>query len=216
MNLTSVEDINPFIVSLQIKVRKVASKKSMVDVNDIPDNDRISNSPGITRQVDIKIVETEPKTGMYKDAEYRKIMMLLSGMSLKLLIYIGQTLQWGQDKIAIKGVKLKNFMKECNISSRATVYNAINELVRYGFLAKSADSGMYWINPMIIFYGNRINKYPDNVVMEGESDNFKPKFKIKFNKEEKEERKPKKQQVKQPASNPVNNWDSILQELPNE
>lgn len=47
--------------------------------------------------------------------------------------------------------------------SKSTFHNAISELIELGLLCKrDSRSGTYWLNPNMLFHGNRVEKYKFN------------------------------------------------------
>ena len=80
-------------------------------------------------------------------------------------MYIVHSINSNEDYIKIN---YKLYMSKNNIKDKRTYSNAVNELIRYNFIAATGFDNVYWINPNIIFSGSRINKYPDNVVVKGQ------------------------------------------------
>jgi len=59
----------------------------------------------------------------------------------------------------------KEYEKEVKAGSINTYKRGVEELVRYGFLTPTVYKYTYWVNPSQLFNGNRINKYPEKVIV---------------------------------------------------
>ena len=55
-------------------------------------------------------------------------------------------------------------MQEVGIKAINTYNEAIKELIRYGLIKDTKAVDTFWINPEFIFNGNRVKKYPKNVI----------------------------------------------------
>jgi len=153
--MKEIKEINPFICEQQIEVFSYKKTETLGN----PDIDGINRITTINTS---KLMDRSNKVNIYMTPELRQIYMLLTETSHKLLRYIEGILQYNQDVIKIN---VDKFMKEGLIKSKATVYKAIEELCRYGFITKYHKQTYYWINPLRFFNGNRIVKYPENLVI---------------------------------------------------
>ena len=156
----TIKAVNPFICNNPIKTFCHNTTSKAVDLNSIPTGDDIIAEPvvyGITAKF---ITDRANKVSTFINPDILQAKMLMSGNANKLLVFIAETLTWNQDYIKLSGLKIKNFMKAANISSRTTIGSAVRELCRYGFITPGMKQGYYWINPHRIFNGNRIKAYP--------------------------------------------------------
>ena len=115
---------------------------------------------GITKSY---VKDRANKVSIYKNSDMLKVKMYMAGISLKLLTYISETLESGQDNFKMSGKKQNSFMEAASIKSRSTFYKAVDELIRYGFIIPTGKQGYYWINPFRFFTGNRLKKYSDRL-----------------------------------------------------
>jgi hypothetical protein len=131
--------VNPFVAPLVIPVTKVIA----------PDN--------------VHYVDRRTATKIYQSVTARELLLPLSGMACKLVLFISQQLEPGNDFIHLDPVV---FMDYCGVKSAKSMYTAINELHDKGIINPiRGKRAMYWINPAILFCGSAAAKYPDNVVI---------------------------------------------------
>jgi hypothetical protein len=84
----------------------------------------------------------------------------LSVPGIKVLFYVMVNLQKGSDKVYIGPLSVKKFT---GYSANKDVYKGIAELIEKGVIAKSTEVLIYFINPNILFSGNKgelIKKLP--------------------------------------------------------
>ena len=108
-----------------------------------------------------KEVEKTPFIRMYVTSPRRKILSLCSPQAKSLFLWIIFEIEYSKDYLWINK---KRYMEENEVSS-ATYSRALAELHRYNLIQPSVKKGIYWINPDFFFKGNRISKYPKNVVI---------------------------------------------------
>ena len=149
------EAINPFTVSFDINVfvKGIDELKAVTT-----DSEGINTIIGKVQLN--KLVEKETHINIYMNPLRRKIYMNLSLSAHKLLRYIEGILRFNEDSFHLN---IDKFMEESFIKSRTTVYEGITELRRYAFIAPTTKRSNYWINPQYFFYGNRKDKYPNNI-----------------------------------------------------
>lgn len=141
--------VNPCISSLKIPVvKKVFDKQYKRD------------EEGDLLPVEQEVEYTE-FTKFYNSPERRKVRNALSTKAKSLLFWIMDELEAGADHIWINK---QRYMEELSISSIDTYKNGITELIRYALIVPTIIKDVYWINPDFMFKGDRIKKYPKNVV----------------------------------------------------
>lgn len=96
-------------------------------------------------------LEADAKTHLYHDHLLEIIPQLSTG-AIKLLLFIGLKLRWNQDKVELDR---EGFLRWVDSSAIQSFYNARKDLEAMGVIAK-AGGNSYWINPFLIFRGNRI------------------------------------------------------------
>lgn len=167
---------NPFLLTLSIPVTKIVSNKELIEDVD----------GSIINKTLYK--EKTQKVEIYYHECARDNIAKLSDKAQRLLLHILYTLDRNDD---CYWLNKHLYMKGNEIKSNTTVSNAVNELIRYQYLLKTACVGWYWINPYRFYPGSRLSKYPDKRVVKDDWDQtkgepYKPKEKKKsFNMGEK-------------------------------
>ena len=129
--------INPFITPLVVPVTKVVVKDTTY------------------------LVDRRGSTRIYQSATTRDLLCSLSGMAAKLVLFLTQTLEAGNDYLKID---VDAFKELCNVKSAKSFYNAINELHDKGIINPiRGKRGHYWINPAILFCGSAAKAFPNNI-----------------------------------------------------
>lgn len=106
------------------------------------------------------LVERDKATRVYHTAGAKERVMALSAGALRMYVYIMHTLDGTKDYVRVTP---ETYNKKVEKGSLNTYKRAIEELIRYGYITLTIYKGVYWVNPGIMFAGNRINKYPDKV-----------------------------------------------------
>jgi len=109
------------------------------------------------------VVEKAKYTRVYRSAQLRDIAMRLSPGALKLLMWMIYDTVDANDWIRVMPSAYAE--KGGKGSSRTQYKKAVDELISEGYICKTQYSYTYWINPAIQCAGNRVTKYPDNVVV---------------------------------------------------
>lgn len=142
--------MNPFLASIKLTVYK--SQTTML-------NNR--NVDGINKFVSKTIEDIEwekdPFIKVYTQTKIRNIYKLLNPISCKIVLYIQLNLKKKTDYIELN---TESVMEFTNIDSKTTYYKYIQELIENAVIAKYKN-GMYWINPELIFNGDRIEFYKE-------------------------------------------------------
>jgi hypothetical protein len=73
--------------------------------------------------------------------------------ALRILTYVIQCLRMNEDRIIFNP---KECMKYTGYKTEKSVFTGIAELIKHGIIARSTLPNIYFINPMIVFNGNRI------------------------------------------------------------
>lgn len=141
--------INPFTVSLEIPLTKTKMKDSYVQDGEFL----------MPKEIEY---EATSSTKVYTDKILKEITCSLHPSTCKLYLWVIHSVYKQEDMIYINK---ETVMKDLKIKSINTLKKAIDELVRYGFITASREKDIWWINPMYFFKGNRVNKYPKNLVI---------------------------------------------------
>lgn len=145
---------NPFSVGLAIKAVKVTDVRRFLKKDD-----------GVLHAPEYYLEKTECAR-VYYGAGVRDSIYKLSSCGQSMLWYIVLHLEKDCDYLRINS---ENYMSKCGIKSINTYKTAIKELMRYCFIAPSADyKDVYWINPEVMFNGDRLKKFTDKMVIVSE------------------------------------------------
>lgn len=138
---------NPYLKSLVIPVNKVSSE------------DRFKQDGNEWYKSEYEY-DAASCCKVFVDAQRRKDMAKLAPRSKDLLLWIIYEVKKGKDYLWINR---ERYMEESGISSLNTYRSAATELIKNGYISKTVVLGYFWINPDLIFSGNRIKAFPDNV-----------------------------------------------------
>ena len=139
--------INPFLMGFKIQANVACS----------PDQYKKHNQDG----QDIMLPATydmdhTQRCEVYYTTGMKAVIMGLTDKAQRLLLYIQYSMVRGKDYFQFNPT---DYMNKNEIKSRTTVTNAITELKRYGIIANAPRQTVYWVNPDIMFGGNRLNYY---------------------------------------------------------
>lgn len=138
--------INPCTSSLVIPVNELAFK------------DQYRKEDGMLINA-LAEVEATPFTKLFVTAERRKLVAALNSSAKELYLWLLYEVNVSEDALWINK---ERFMEENNTSLN-TYKKAVEELIRYAFIAYTVIKDVYWINPDFFFRGDRIKKYPKNI-----------------------------------------------------
>lgn len=144
---------NPFTYSLEIPASKLFLSETFRE-----------DSDGVFVQQSF-LYDRVNSTRVFHSQDVEASLALLSPTAIRLYVFIEQRMKVNQDWIQLNK---ELFMAKFKVKSEKSVNNAIKELLRYCFITSSHYSSVYWINPSILFCGDRIKKYPSNVVIKSQ------------------------------------------------
>lgn len=127
----------------------------VIPVNELIYNDRYKREDDMLLPA-TQEVEATPFAKLYVTAERRKLVASLSASAKELYLWIMYEVDASEDALWINKTR---FMEE-NSTSLNTYKKAVEELIRYAFIAYTVVKDVYWINPDFFFRGDRIKKYP--------------------------------------------------------
>lgn len=106
------------------------------------------------------MLDQVPHTKVFITADLRQRTMGLSKCALQVYMwFIFHTVN-GKDYTKFNR---SAYMREAGITSPNTVKTGINELIRYEFIAETAEKDVYWINPLLFFCGDRLKAFPNRL-----------------------------------------------------
>lgn len=76
----------------------------------------------------------------------------LSKKSLLILEYIMDNIKYGEDRICLYYPDIQQKIAII----RSTMYGCLNQLLKVGIIARASTPGCYYINPAVVFKGDRI------------------------------------------------------------
>lgn len=114
------------------------------------------------KQTDKFKIEKIPATKVFHTPGVKKKVCELSDKAIRLYAYIINDLTPQKDYIEINP---SYYMTLNNIKSKGTYYKALSDLLKADFIKNCEFENVYWLNPEIFYCGNRLEKYPDSVVV---------------------------------------------------
>lgn len=155
--------LNPFVSGLHFEA-VLKNKKAAVGIANIVSDgvtsDYIIENPSKFDITHSYLVDTVPAVKVFITPSARKYIGALSAQAKSLLWYIAGILDYNNDTVFLNTNK---YMEENEIKSRVTFYKVRDELVDAGFITRHKKASTYWINPFIMFHGDRLKKYKNNV-----------------------------------------------------
>lgn len=132
---------------------------------------RFQNSTGSTKQAILQAINPETKEPVGYTSFVRKIeidddqftkvyaanlqaFFDLSKTGMRVLAYVFTCMRVSKDTILFD---MEDAMNYCGYKSHRSVYAGLTELLKADIIARGKNENLYFINPMIIFNGNRIN-----------------------------------------------------------
>lgn len=145
--------INPFIASLNGTMRVFKAKENLL--SEYADNMNII----IGTHQKVSIVEDAVFTKVYHETFWRDIILDLSPNAVKLWVYITYYLEPNKDYFWINKAFI---VTKLNLKNQKELQQLLdNELERYALInSRTGIENVYWINPSVLFCGNRLKKYP--------------------------------------------------------
>jgi len=138
---------NPFLQSVRLKVFILESKFHVIDTKDV-------NTVKSTLNTQQEF-EKDPFIKLYSERNFMNAFKNTSDTASKLFLYIAYTLEKNSDVIYINAEKAMEFV---GIKSPTTYYKYVQELIDNAIITRKSNSE-YWINPLFLFNGNRIEFY---------------------------------------------------------
>lgn len=165
--LTVVNDkVNPFMVNIaysRLSAVQCFSKDRYISSDSIRYEDGVAlpknesfEGADLTHSFTF---DRESKCSLYQSDTTSAIIYQLDGNGKTMFLYVQCNLKKDSDVIKIT---FEDYSKFSGFTSTKTFYSAINQLMGGGVIQrKKANS--FWVNPMVMFNGNRLEKYPNNV-----------------------------------------------------
>ena len=109
-----------------------------------------------------KIVDRTQFIKVFKDS--LKTILALSTTAQKVLWYIIDNVPKAKPFVYLD---YKECMDNVGFKTRKSVYDGVIKKKKKGILTRSSNSKKYWVNPLVIFNGNRITFINDYILTQG-------------------------------------------------
>jgi len=128
-----------------------------IQVTELEDKNTFERTEGVLLHK-LFYCERERPAKLYINPNNRKLVNDLSNNTKSLLFWIIFKIPANKDYLKIDS---KKYMKENNINSINTFKSAVKELQANLIICASAVKDVYFINPRLIYSGNRVKQYPN-------------------------------------------------------
>jgi hypothetical protein len=146
---------NPFIDKLMEELKPVKKRKFVLDSSKSIEHNIVTGSSGeivgTTSLFTVVEIDPEPFVKMYKDSI--KSFWGLTEASYKVLDYIKEVLIPDKDEFYLYAPDVMEYTK---YKQRRSIESAVNQLISKEIIAKSIKPNMYFINPTVLFNGDRL------------------------------------------------------------
>lgn len=159
--------VNPFLAFTQFDAVQKKFELSAFTTKKVEDIKYVEGSSYIQNYYNLDVGRS---CKFFQTKDTQKLIFKLDPSALRLLLFILSKLGRKSDRIKIETAA---YMKLADIQSTKTFYSALNNLRLNGVIAKF-QKNVFWVNPNVIFSGNRLEKYPDkvNIVKHAEKPEF--------------------------------------------
>lgn len=171
LRLATRNETNPFIdksVAEDLSERHIVRKFKSAFGN---------NSKAITQLVDVNTGDLMTTAFVQKikvdDEQFTKVFTShlqaffnLTTVSIRVLSYIFSVMQPKNDMIIFDMKKCLNFI---GYKSKPSVYRGLEELMKAEIIARGPADNLWFINPMVMFNGNRVNFIESYILNEEEN-----------------------------------------------
>jgi hypothetical protein len=147
---------NPFAQELIVDATKIMDDGVMIHAED-----------GVTLVPAHHYVERQKATKLYHYPGSKERAMELSSGALRMLVYMAYTMDGSKDWLRVTP---ETYQKKSERGSRNTYKRAIDELITEGYITPTIYKYTYWVNPILMFAGSRIKKYPTKVKVKNTKD----------------------------------------------
>lgn len=152
-----MQEKNPFVLNFKLAVLKVNKTYTLVS-NGGSKKDQVEGLVSIKGGLQIPmpfLMERTDRTSLFHNQDSMEVLFKqLRSIGRDVLLYIIYNLKKDHDSIVLKADKASENMG----ISKATLYVGLGQLTDAGVIAKK-DVGVYWINPIYIYNGDRIKYF---------------------------------------------------------
>jgi len=143
--------ISPFLDNNVINVERGKKHIIMGGINDVVVDTTTGETTGIGLMHKIKVVDKQQFVKLFTNEV--SALFDLSKTGLKVFAYVLQALRINNDRIYINPFKVMEF---CEYKTKRQVYKGLSELISSNIIAMSDEPNIWFINPTVIFNGDRI------------------------------------------------------------
>ena len=143
-------DVSPYESSLKKRLNEVTSRKVLSFGNARVELEKYQNN--ITAQIALtQKVDRETFIKVFRDSI--RYIAQLSRTAQAVLWYIMDNLPKDKSYVVIDNMTVMDF---CGFKTRKSVREGVVELLDKNFLTRTTVPKKFWVNPLIVFNGNRI------------------------------------------------------------
>jgi hypothetical protein len=142
--------------TINVKSKKIGSEKKFGSIEMVNKNTGEVESIDQTKTFYRK-QKVDNDTFLKLYPKYLKLFFNLSSPAIKVLLYIFSELQKPDYKDSnLLYFYIQDCMEIAGYNSRSAVYNGLIELIRVNFIQRHKVANVYYVNPEVVFNGNRI------------------------------------------------------------
>lgn len=157
-------DITPYEGSLKTRLNEVTKRRVLSFGNSRVELERYQNN--ISAQIALtQKVDRETFIKVFRDSI--KYIAQLSRTAQRLLWYIMDNLPKDKSYVVIDNMTVMEF---CDFKHRKSVRDGIVELLDKNFLTRTTVPKKFWVNPLIVFNGNRITYANEYILDEADEE----------------------------------------------
>lgn len=157
-------DISPYEGSLKQRLNECTSNRVLSFGNSRVELERYQNN--ITAKIALtQKVDHEAFIKVFKES--LSYIAKLSKTAQQVLVYIIDNLPKDKGYVVIDNMTVMEF---CNFKHRKSVRDGVVELLEKNFLTRTTVPKKFWVNPLIVFNGNRITYANEYILDEADED----------------------------------------------
>lgn len=146
-NLHLVKAVNPFLSELKVDVVRREGGYERTSDGDF--------------RKSTFFTEKDTRVYLYANPVNRAKVLGLNASGMRLFVWMLYTLERGMD---CWWLNVKRFMKEADVSLN-TVKAGVSDLISRNIIAKTDIKDVYFIDPSVVYLGNRLTDFEDRVVV---------------------------------------------------
>jgi len=148
-------DENPYLFDMEESVQIRRKREMMYPVNSEVVHYVVNQNTG---EIDgysafMRISEVDEQQFVKIFTRELRALWDLSKVAGRVFTYIMQCMRMNQDTIYFD---VEECMEYTGYKSRRSIINGMSELIEHGIIARSTKSNIYFINPAVVFNGNRV------------------------------------------------------------